>query len=90
MTVAPVLLASCPCCGCLVLAFQFHDPLGRPAVLVWDPTWPQRRLIRSWLTRADLERQGFGLTLVGAPHECPPIEDCALGPIGARERRAPS
>jgi hypothetical protein len=84
---SPALLASCPCCGCLVLAFCYREAT-RQRVMAWDPGWSERRVIRSYLTRADVGRQGFGLILNGA-HECPPEEDCALGPIGARERRSP-
>lgn len=69
-------LASCPCCGCLVLARSYRERT-RALDVVWDPSWGERRIIRSLLTREDVERQGFGLIVAG-PHECPPEEECAL------------
>lgn len=64
-------LASCPTCGCLVWSY------GRQ--LLSDPTFGDRRLIRSTLPAGAVERHGFGLAY-GVHHECPPAEDCALTP----------
>jgi hypothetical protein len=74
--VTPEALASCPVCGCLVLVHSFRE-VTRTLVAVWDPGFGERRMIRSYLTRADVARQGFGL-IHGGHHECPPEEDCAL------------
>jgi hypothetical protein len=74
--VQPENLASCPCCGCLILAYRDGWSAGP---LLLDPSLSDRRLIRSMLTRADVERQGFGCTFLGH-HECPPEELCRLKP----------
>src|SRR3954466_3278511 len=66
-------VASCPVCCCLVLAHAFPDG----SLLVWDPDWGDRRMVRGLLTAEDVARQGFGLAF-GATHECPPEEDCAI------------
>lgn len=85
----PEVIASCPECGCLVIARAIAAGGDRWLTLVWDPSWGERRVIRSWLSREDIERQGFGLIVAGN-HECPPEWDCALQPQPRERRRCSS
>jgi hypothetical protein len=82
LPVLPEHLGSCPVCCCLVLVRPFLD--RDHSLIVWDPELFGRRWVRAYLTRADIERQGFGLKF-GGLHECPPAEECAITRWNARQ-----
>jgi hypothetical protein len=74
--ITPANVASCPVCACLVLVWPM--PGWGDVPLVWDPGHLDRRRVRQ-LLGPDWTSQGFGLAPSwGAPHECPPPEDCRL------------
>lgn len=71
------------------MAYDRLPAIGPP--LLWDPGWSDRRLVRAYLTRDDLDRQGFGL-IRNAPHESPTpggVPPEAPGSTRTHPRRAP-
>jgi hypothetical protein len=65
----PTSLNTAPCDLCDVLVMLFLVAPG--CAVAWDPTFVQRRFIRSLVGPAEVMRRGFGYAL-GGVHECPP------------------